>query len=151
MLDAILYLTMTGAVAFPDTCAAATDFTVEGPEYILKSPRGKPVTVSRRSKDPVNIPVSSGRFRPHFNTENNNYETNVMCMYWCGRLVVIFSSSEGNARVSLEGPRPGDMRIYRCEARNSIGLRIGDRKGKYTLTMRTTFGNEYIFTFDLTD
>lgn len=148
MLEAIIYLSISGAAALPDTCGQTACFATVGFDDLLKAPRGKPVTVSRKSRDPVNIPVSSGRFRP---VTEANQDLNVTCQYWCGRLIVSFCSSEGFARVMLEGPSAGDVRIYKTAAKGSFGIAAGESRGSYTLTVRTSFGNEYIFTFELTD
>lgn len=114
--------------------------------------RGK-TTVSRRSKDPVNIPSSSGRFRRSV-FESTNLPFAIGIQYRSGWLVIEGDPSESIMRLILTAP--GEKpRIYRYDGRKTMQFYIGSKCGDYKVQLLGNgvpyYRTECTFEFELVD
>lgn len=114
---------------------------IENPERVEKGGGSRPVVTSR-SKNPVNIPSSSRRFRPNIET-NAFYDC--YCEYWNGRIRLVFTAGQGDAKVLISGP--DGERLYRYSSRQTRSFEIGDTPGDYKVTVKTSRGVDYEFEF----
>lgn len=131
-------------------CEKAETDTIPDRENAPK--RGK-TTVSRRSKDPVNIPSSSGRFRRSV-FESTNLPFAIGIQYRSGWLVIEGDPSETIMRLILTAP--GEKpRIYRYDGRNTVQFYIGSKCGDYKVQLLGNgvpyYRTECTFEFELVD
>lgn len=116
---------------------------------MAKPGRGGKTTVPRRSKDPVNIPVSSGRFRPTFEGNGDR-----QLLYQNGWLILGGDPGETLMRmiVATPGARP---ELYRFDGRRRFCRYIGTETGEYTVRLLGTAPPDAradcIFIFEIVD
>ncbi len=108
-------------------------------------------TVSRKSKDPVNIPISSGRFRPFVNEGLSNNPWGIEALYKDGHFVVKCEPPQGEARILVKTPKDRVGRLYRLSTKARVCVPTGDHPGTYHIEVKTSVDNYYIFEFELTD
>lgn len=107
----------------------------------------KKTTVPKRSINPVNIPVSTSRFRP--NVEANDIE--IFCFYWQRSIVLAVSSYHGEVRVLIKSPDDRTGKLYRLAGGRSLVFPVSGVTGDYTVEVATSLGERCVFDFELTD
>lgn len=136
---------LTGSIPI---CVAADDTPALLKNVIRGKTTGtKKTTVSKKSKDPVNIPISTGRFRP--TTEGNG--TDIFCFYWQRKIVLGVSSDQGEIRVLIKSPDNRKGRLYRLSCSDNLVFPVSGENGSYSVEVKTTAGTECTFLFELTD
>lgn len=108
---------------------------------------GKRASVPKRSKSPVNIPISSGRFRPGW-TEENCYDM-ITCDYWRGYVRISFSCGNSFARIIVRTPGNGEGELYRVGTLQPAVVRTGVLPGDYSIQIVTADGSECEFLFNI--
>lgn len=131
----------------PTVAESVMPVTVESTGQSQGSHQAKPVVVSRRMKNPVNIPESSRRFRP-LQSDTNSF-IDCFCVYWQGTLRLAFSLHQGEATVIIKRPGTAKDLLYRYNSRQIKLFNIGDTPGDYKVIARTSIGMEYEFEFTI--
>lgn len=138
----------------PGIASSPFDAVPEESDRVLPAPpaRTSNPKVPRKTKDPVNIPISSGRFRPYVGEDlSGNGTWNVEALYIDGQFVVECTPSQGQANIFVVTPSDSVGKLYRLSSKQRICVPVGYEKGAYVIEVKTSVGNYYRFEFELVD
>lgn len=107
-------------------------------------------TVSRKSTNPVNIPVGTRRYRPDMSDSNENIYS-LECEYWQGHVNLVFAQYQGEARILVKTPEHPQGRLYRVGTSRNISLPVGSVRGLYSIEVSTSVDMEYSIEFEIVD
>lgn len=108
----------------------------------------KKTTVPKRSKDPVNIPISTERFRP---TTEGNSADDIFCFYWMRRIVINTTSGNGEVRILIKTPDNPGGRLYRLASGSPLEFPVSGETGDYSVEVKTSRGLWCTFEFEIVD
>ena len=146
-------LVVAGAVSPLNASSAEEETLTDQPNRNLTAPPASKgtTTVSKKSKDPVNIPISSGRFRPFVNEGSSNNPWGIEAIYKDGNFVVKCDPPQGQANILVKTPTDPVGRLYRLPTKTRVCVPIGELRGTYRIEVKTSLDNYYIFEFELTE